>query len=220
MRLNVQMVHSAREAPPASLSDDEENDAPVVNKPFVRPSTAPRKPLVPKASDVTPPPKRKDVDFIRTNALRAMHGDLVRPLSAMASGKRNSSRKDFGKVPSYLLKRQSEWAAVRAEEERLAGEPGCPPGTARMPAEEQERLLHALERSEADIAHELLSLPMGADTPKILHRRSLLEARLGQVQEAIAVFATGPVFVDVQPKTTASPSRKAMDVVHSVLEEA
>lgn len=104
----------------------------------------------------------------------------------------------FGRVPAYLRNRRAAEHAAAAEAARLAGEPGCPPGTRRMPADRQSRLLAALQQSEQELCAELLTLPLASDAPKVLRRRAELEERLAEVQEAAAVFEGDAVFEDVE----------------------
>jgi len=184
---------------------------------FVRRAATPRKPAVPRASGSTPSPPREQRDYVRRNALAAIK---ARPLNMAAarreadaatppppdragparSGRRRSSRRhDFGRVPAYLQRRQAEWKSEADEEARLAGEPGCPPGTRRMEGERQAALREALTRSQAELCAELLALPLASDAPKVVRRRAALEARLGEVQEAMGVFDGAAVYEDVVP---------------------
>lgn len=180
---------------------------------FHRPTTSPRKAAVPKASEASPPPHHDSTDYIRRNALDAIRArslDLSAvdraadrtpspPRARHSAVPGSASRADFGRVPAYLQRRQAAWRAHEQEKARLAGEHGCPPGTRRMPKAKQTELLRALRRSEAELTSELLALPMAADTPKLLRRRTALEGRLGEVQAAVGVFSGPCVYEDVEP---------------------
>ena len=117
----------------------------------------------------------------------------------------------FGRVPAYLRRRRHAERAAAAEAARLAGEPGCPPGTRRMSADKQSRLFSALRQSEQELCAELLTLPLASDAPKVVRRRAELEGRLAEVQEAAAVFAGDVVFEDVEQLDDAEAGGSAGD---------
>ena len=84
-----------------------------------------------------------------------------------------------------------------------------------MPASKQAELLEALGRSAAELTSELLALPMAADTPKVVRRRTSLEGRLGEVQDAIAVCSGACVYEDVElaaRDAAAGAGRRARDM--------
>jgi len=145
--------------------------------------------------------QRNDFDFIKVNGVNARRSNVARPPSA-CSQDNNRRRKDellqsheFGQVPTYLRKRQTEWK--EAEEHRRANtpDPAMPPGHRQLPEAERRETLGLLKKKQSEIITTMQKLPIGADTVRVKQQRIALEGQLTEVEEAIKIFSRPKVFV-------------------------
>lgn len=100
-----------------------------------------------------------------------------------------------GVVPQYLQERQESWR--RAEEERIASlpDPSIPPGHALMPKTERLNTLELLHTKHSEMSRQLQSLPIRCDTLRVQNKRTELENKLAEIDDAIRIFSRPKVFV-------------------------
>lgn len=189
-----EFLRRATFAGPAGLPDP---------RPFERKVVTPRKPAVPRHDETrlhASPSRAADPhDFVRENALEVIHHHLM-PATPPRSARDLPdplAKDDYGTVPAYLAERMAAAEAAEAERRRRLGEPGCPPGMRVMDRGERLELLSKLIAARDSASHDLLSLPLASDTPKMRGRRANLEGRIAEIEEAIAVFERDRVLVDV-----------------------
>lgn len=101
----------------------------------------------------------------------------------------------FGRIPTYLLHRKEEWAREEEERRRNLSDPDCPRGM--MPMEEAERIrtLGVLQQSLVEARLKLIGLPLRIETLSQVRRKNELEAKLQEIEDAIAVFSKPKVYV-------------------------
>lgn len=101
-----------------------------------------------------------------------------------------------GHVPAYLQRRKAEWAAEEAHEAaRLAAESECPPGLRLVGEEEKARILDKLAEEKAKAAVELRQMPFVIKTNASQQKKDRLEARLEEIEGAVAAYMKEKVFV-------------------------
>ena len=101
-----------------------------------------------------------------------------------------------GEVPLYLQRRKAEWEAnARAEAEAAAAAAECPEGLRIVGTEEKRRILDLLadERGKTDDA--LRRLPFVIKTQSTQSKKTALENRLDEIDEAIAAYSKERVLV-------------------------
>ena len=109
-----------------------------------------------------------------------------------------AGRHEPGAVPAYLQRRKAEWAAeADAEAERRAVEAQCPPGLRLVGAEEKAGILGTLmgEKEKAEAA--LLQLPFVIKTNATQKKKDQLEARLLEIDGAVAAYSKEKVLVPI-----------------------
>eukprot|EP00118_Oscarella_pearsei_P027492 m.1260 g.1260 ORF g.1260 m.1260 type:complete len:326 (+) comp5982_c0_seq1:96-1073(+) len=144
-------------------------------------------------------PKKRD--FVSENARRSSRHRIQRSPSADHLIQLEEKRKnDFqgykrGSVPSYLLSRQRQWAKDEEERQANAPDPMCPPGHVLMPKSDQLKTLNMLDESKTAMLKQLQTLPVGSDSLRVRTRKTELESKLVEIDDAIKVFSRPKVFV-------------------------
>lgn len=157
-------------------------------KPFRRKAEN-QKPAVPRADEVAPLAPRSDRDFISTNAREVIEAKPVLP-----QDEKPAKPATYGKVPKYLEERKELLAEAKAREEARAAD-GCPPGMHLMPEEERLETLHVLQASKDEVKQQIFRLPLVIETAGQVRRKNALEAKLKEIEDAIAIFDRPHVFV-------------------------
>ncbi|KAJ9513997.1 hypothetical protein QJQ45_021078 [Haematococcus lacustris] len=87
-------------------------------------------------------------------------------------------KKDYGRIPSYLLDRKLELAEQVADAQRAKEAALIPPGMRLLPEEERLETLSILERNRVDVERALQSMPIVIETPSQIRRKDEMERRL------------------------------------------
>lgn len=157
-----------------------------------RPLT-PRKAAVPKSNEVASLAPRSNADFISRNRAKALC--LVPPSLKLKDGAEPELHEDFGKVPTYLEERKAKWAEEKEEVRKRAPDPNCPKGMTLMPEAERVSTLEVLRVSKDEATKLLAKMPFVIETPSLKKRHSDLEAKLREIENAIALFSKSKVYI-------------------------
>lgn len=161
--------------------------------PFDRPPREAAKPPVPRATKAAALAPREDKDFLRRNYIEAARL-TPRRRSEPGSPTGPGVRKGYGEVPQYLVERRE---AAAEEERRLAAlrDSDCPPGMTLMPEEERLDYLAVLRSSMAETNKLISRLPLKIETLGQVKRKTELEAKLKELEDAVAIFDKEKVYI-------------------------
>eukprot|EP00201_Polytomella_parva_P013485 CAMPEP_0175061004 /NCGR_PEP_ID=MMETSP0052_2-20121109/13348_1 /TAXON_ID=51329 ORGANISM="Polytomella parva, Strain SAG 63-3" /NCGR_SAMPLE_ID=MMETSP0052_2 /ASSEMBLY_ACC=CAM_ASM_000194 /LENGTH=259 /DNA_ID=CAMNT_0016326819 /DNA_START=337 /DNA_END=1116 /DNA_ORIENTATION=- len=106
-------------------------------------------------------------------------------------------KRDFGRIPQYLLERKLEMAADMEARERAKEAALIPPGMRLMPEEERLETLAVLKRNKEEIDKAIQGLPLRIETPGQIRRKDELESRLKEIDDAFKVFSRPKVLVQI-----------------------
>lgn len=180
------------------------NGPPVKDRPTSCEPVIPReiKLTVPKASIAKKhQPEVKNSNHVHENVRRAPSPLRPRPPSVIAAeklaAKRQESEKRYrrGKVPKYLKNRQEQWKQDEARRIANTPDPSIPPGHTLMPREERLQTLASLEKNHEELVTQLNALPVRVDTLRVKTKKSELEKKLVEIEDAIKIFSRPKVFV-------------------------
>lgn len=119
--------------PPVSSPPPASTPAPSAGVTISPRTYLPRKPSVPKATDLAKLAPKSDKNHIMENRRSACH--LHPPNFAEEEEPRR--HKSFGAVPDYLIKRKKAWEEEEERRRSLLPDPNCPPGMRLMSEEER-----------------------------------------------------------------------------------
>ena len=110
----------------------------------------------------------------------------------------NAGKHAPGAMPAYLQRRKAEWAAeASAEAERRELEELCPPGLRLVGAEEKAAVLGTLATEQEKAQAALRALPFVIKTHATQKRKDQLEARLLEIDGAMAAYRKEKVLVPI-----------------------
>ncbi|TMS03251.1 Enkurin domain-containing protein 1 [Larimichthys crocea] len=139
----------------------------------------------------------QSIDFIKHNARAAGKAVLRRSQSLTNLRDKPVPSAVKGQVPQYLQERKEQWHKEAEERRRNAPDPTVPAGHTLMPESERQETLKSLKETHRSLVTELLSLPLKADTLNARSRRTHLDCRLSEIEEAIKIFSRDKVFVKI-----------------------
>lgn len=194
-------------APPPAPRDERPNSAPARSS--IAGGDSARKSIVstPKNSKLPPSRSKKPINFVARNATAARSHDLGRSKSQLAMADSDKKYRDGlrsyhdnvkGKTPSYLQQRQKRWASEERERIRNQPDPSVPEGHTVLPDKERRETLSTLQTSQHELLMQYRTLPMRSyDSLGVRSRKTELERRILEVDEAIKIFERPRVFVKV-----------------------
>ncbi|XP_063799893.1 enkurin domain-containing protein 1-like [Pseudophryne corroboree] len=146
------------------------------------------------------------IDFVAHNARNAKKVQIRRSRSMETLNdvleEKKRQQKDYdskqkGQVPQYLLDLKDKWMKERAELKKQTPDPSMPPGHTLMPERERQDTLNKIKQTQSQLIKDLLMLPIRADTLSIQNRRTELEKKLSEIEEAIKIFSRPKVFIKI-----------------------
>ena len=152
----------------------------------------PRKLSVPRSTDIAKLAPRNNANFIQKNRVKTLMMIPPRGDEKQEEVKRHDS---FGRVPQYLEQRKSQWEEEKEEIRRRAPDPNCPPGMKLMPEEERLHTLEVLRTSQIEAMKQLQAMPFVIETPSLKRKQVMLEDKLREIENAMALFSRTKVFI-------------------------
>uniref|UniRef100_A0A673CBS0 Enkurin domain-containing protein n=1 Tax=Sphaeramia orbicularis TaxID=375764 RepID=A0A673CBS0_9TELE len=138
------------------------------------------------------------IDFIKHNARCARKTGLRRCQSLTSLRDRPVPSAVKGQVFPFLLlcyARKEQWRKEEEERRKKAPDPSLPAGHTLMPDTKRLETLQSLKDSMC--LSQLLSLPLKADNLSVRSRRTHLDCRLSEIEEAIKIFSRDKVYVKI-----------------------
>ncbi|XP_053554451.1 enkurin domain-containing protein 1 [Bombina bombina] len=144
------------------------------------------------------------IDFISYNARNARRTHVRRSLSLQnlneIQEQKQREQKEYdvkqkGHVPQYLVDLKERWRKEIEERKKQTPDPACPPGHTMMTEVKRQETLNNIKQTQAQMIKELLLLPVRADNLSIQKRRTELEKKLSELEEAIKIFSRPKVFI-------------------------
>ena len=100
------------------------------------------------------------------------------------------------RAPEYLRQRKLEALAARQRAEAAERSKHIPAGMRILPEDERLKTLEVLEQSKGDVEARLGELPIAATDNQVVQRRKAeLEVKLGEIEDALKIFARKTVLV-------------------------
>ncbi|CAJ1069282.1 enkurin domain-containing protein 1 [Xyrichtys novacula] len=137
------------------------------------------------------------IDFIKHNARAAGKTVLRRSQSLTDLKNKPIPSAVKGQVPQYLEERREQWQKEAEERRRNAPDPNAPAGHTLMPENERQETLKSLKDTHRSLVTELLSLPLRADSLSVCSRRTHLDCKLSEIEEAIKIFSRDKVYIKI-----------------------
>eukprot|EP01035_Chromulina_nebulosa_P019230 gene19230-25081_t len=155
-----------------------------------KPNT-PRKPSIPRATEVAKLLPRSNSDFITKNRAQAL--TLVPPKAEpIVEVKKHE---EYGRIPKYLEDRKQQWEDEQEEIKRRAPDPNCPPGMKLMHENERLETLSVLKQNREDLLLQLGKLPFVIETPSQIRRKNDIDMKLKEIENAIGLFSKTKVYI-------------------------
>mmetsp|Transcript_2149 Transcript_2149/g.3941 ORF Transcript_2149/g.3941 Transcript_2149/m.3941 type:complete len:311 (-) Transcript_2149:143-1075(-) len=152
------------------------------------------KPRVPTRADLTSSSSnsQRSQDFIARNKQKAAEPTFVKEVRTPPSASR---KKDFGKVPKYLIQRQRDLAEKAEMKRRLREEEQVPNGMVLMSEEERLSTLEVLFENRALVEADINKLPLKIETMGQRKRLEALELKLAEIEKAQKLFSKKRVYI-------------------------
>ncbi|RHY40217.1 hypothetical protein DYB30_006979 [Aphanomyces astaci] len=148
--------------------------------------------------------RNKNVDYISTNAWHVIQQTPKRldPSPAEVRDSEARRHRNFGEVPGYIRARKAAWAKEEGDRRANLPDPDCPPGMVLMPDDERVATLATLRETLEQTRRQLQALPLRIETLSQIRRKTAIDSKMQEIEDAIVVFDKPKVFM--LPPTTLS----------------
>mmetsp|Transcript_18532 Transcript_18532/g.30220 ORF Transcript_18532/g.30220 Transcript_18532/m.30220 type:complete len:310 (+) Transcript_18532:20-949(+) len=157
-----------------------------------------KKDAVPRANDLNTLAPRSSKNFVHSNAVDVLAKDTENKQKEMMRREQDNAKakahSNYGQVPKYLLKRQSELLREKVRREE-ALDPDCPPGMVRISEQERKATLEALRTSVLQTQNDLRKFPLTVSSMAQRKRKAQLEETLAEQEAAIALMSKENVYL-------------------------
>ncbi|XP_069773654.1 enkurin domain-containing protein 1 isoform X2 [Narcine bancroftii] len=147
-----------------------------------------------------------NIDFIRHNAQNAWKMPVRRSKSLQSLAdvldRKEKDQQEYiiknkGQLPQYLIERRNQWRKEAEERQKNTPDPSMPPGHTRMPENERLETLNSLQQTQKQLTKQLLMFPVQVDTIGLQKKRTDVEKKLTEIEEAIKIFSRPKVFIKI-----------------------
>jgi hypothetical protein len=150
------------------------------------------KPRPPAANELAPIAQLEDVDFIAKNTMAMVRSQ---PRSKDSQKKPDAKHANFAKIPEYLEARKAELDEIKRQKEDAMRTKDQPAGMVLMSDAERLRTLDVLKSNYEGLHQELGHFAIVCDTVSRKRRKDDIEAKLKEIEAAIALFSKEKVWV-------------------------
>ena len=105
------------------------------------------------------------------------------------------NKKDYGKVPEYIIQRKLEREELEMKQMEQEEANKIPPGMRKMSNEERSETLSILEENKSKVIESIKNLPLIIETPSMIRYQSELNDKLKQIEQTMKIFEKPTVFV-------------------------
>ena len=106
-----------------------------------------------------------------------------------------TEKKDYGKVPEYMIQRKLENELKEREAMEEAERRKIPKGMRKMTDEERVETLHILECNKKQVMESIKNLPLVIETPSMIRYQGELNEKMNEIEKTMAVFRKPTVYV-------------------------
>ncbi|KAH7434158.1 hypothetical protein KP509_06G003300 [Ceratopteris richardii] len=143
-----------------------------------------------------PKPKEHSVNFVMKNMMDAGHVPLRRTNKGIGPDSQKI-RENFGKIPSYLIRRKIELAQEMEKRMNEGKNNELPPGYVEMSEAEKNEVLTALKENKAVLEKKLGSMPLVCDTPSQIRAKSNIDSEIRDIENAVKRFSRPHVYISL-----------------------
>ena len=104
-------------------------------------------------------------------------------------------KKDYGKVPDYLIQRRLRKEREEQKQFEDAEAAKIPKGMRKMTDDEREETLSILAENKRQILQKMKNLPLVIETPSMKRYQATLNTQMNEVENNIVLFRRPTVFI-------------------------
>jgi len=131
-------------------------------------------------------------DFLAMNKRQSEQSERKREEKAEM---RFVRKKDYGKVPDYLIQRRLRKEREEQKQFEDAEAAKIPKGMRKMTDDEREETLSILAENQRQILQKMKNLPLVIETPSMKRRQAALNKQINECEINIALFSKPTVFI-------------------------
>lgn len=133
-------------------------------------------------------------DYIKNNAKAAISQLAGKNIEQPVENTKTLNP-SYGKVPQYLEEFKAKREVLNEKKRQDEEQAKCPPGMKLMMEEERVETLEILKKGKEDIWQNINKLPIASNTLSVQRRRTELEGKLVELENAIKTFSKPKVYI-------------------------